>query len=255
MSIIAIANQKGGVGKTTLAVHLAYWLAQQGHRVIIVDADPQGNATAWAVDGDLSVDGMWRILVGREPVSAVVQPSKWEGVSILPGNATTGEAMTVLSTLRRPFDTVAKALRPLNAMADYVFIDMPPSRAAGFHETLFAADYLLVPTQLERLALQGVTLMADTVRLLAQEFDRAPALLGIVPNMVRKQTLEHQENLRILVEHFGQLVWPPIPLTVRLAEASAYGETIFDLEPNKSTAQSLAEIGQRIIENLEGGVK
>jgi len=82
-----------------------------------------------------------------------------------------------------------------------------------------------------------------------------PALLGIVPNMVRKQTLEHQENLRILVEHFVQLVWPPIPLTVRLAEASAYGETIFDLEPNKSTAQSLAEIGQRIIENLEGGVK
>ena len=255
MSIIAIANQKGGVGKTTLTVHLAYWLARQGRKVIIVDADPQGNATAWAMDNDMSVDGMWRVLVGREPVSAVVQASKWEGVGILPGNGTTGEAMTVLSTLRRPFDTVAGALRPLNAMADYVFIDMPPSRAAGFHETLFAADYLLVPTQLERLALQGVTLMSDTVRLLAAEFDHAPAVLGIVPNMVRKRTLEHQENLQTLVKSFGSLVWPPVPLTVRLAEASAYGETIFDSDPTGTSAKALAGVGQRIIDNLEGGVQ
>ena len=251
MSIIAIANQKGGVGKTTLTVHLAYWLASQGRKTIIVDADPQGNSTAWVRDADMSLDGMWRALVGREPVSAVVQPSKWENVRILPGNGTTGEATTVLSTLRRPFETVANALRPLNAMADFVFIDMPPSRATGFHETLFAADYLLVPTQLERLALQGVSLMADTVQLLAEEFDHAPALLGVIPNMVRKRTLEHQENLRTLAENFGQLVWPPIPLTVRLAEASAYGETIFDLEPNSATAESLAGIGQRILDNLE----
>ncbi len=252
MSIIAIANQKGGVGKTTLTVHLAYWLAQQGRKVIIVDADPQGNATSWARDADMSVDGMWRTLIVREPVSKVVQPSKWENVRIVPGNGTTGEAMIVLSTLQRPFDTVAKALRPLNAMADFVFIDMPPSRAAGFLETLFAADYLLVPTQLERLALQGVSLMADTVRLLSDEFNRAPALLGIIPNMVRKQTLEHRENLEALAENFGRLVWPPIPLTVRLAEASSYGETIFDLEPGSATAQALAGIGQRILDNLEG---
>ena len=252
MSIIAIANQKGGVGKTTLAVHLAYWLAQQGRKVIIVDADPQGNATSWVRDADMSVDGMWRTLIVREPVSKVVQPSKWENVRIVPGNGTTGEAMIVLSTLQRPFDTVAKALRPLNAMADFVFIDMPPSRAAGFLETLFAADYLLVPTQLERLALQGVTLMADTVRLLNEEFDSAPALLGIVPNMVRMQTLEHRENLEALAENFGRLVWPPIPLTVRLAEASSYGETIFDLEPGNATSQALAGIGQRILDNLEG---
>ena len=252
MSIVAIANQKGGVGKTTLAVHLAYWLAQQGRKVIIVDADPQGNATSWARDADMSVDGMWRVLVVREPVSKVVLPSKWENVGILPGNGTTGEAMVILSALQRPFETVAKALRPLKAMADYVFIDMPPSRAAGFLETLFAADYLLVPTQLERLALQGVTLMADTVRLLTEDYGRGPALLGIVPNMVRKQTLEHRENLESLVENFGRLVWPPIPLTVRLAEASAYGETIFDSDSSGVSAQALASIGQRIIDNLEG---
>jgi len=255
MSIIAIANQKGGVGKTTLTIHLAYWLAQQGRKVIIVDADPQGNATSWATDGDISVDGMWQVLVGREPVSAVVQPSKWKDISLLPGNGTTGEAMTVLSTLRRPFETVSNALRPLNAMADFVFIDMPPSRAAGFHETLFAADYLLVPTQLERLALQGVSLMADTVRLLAEEFGHAPALLGVIPNMVRKRTREHQENLQVLAGHFGQLVWPPVPLTVRLAEASAYGETIFDSDPESSSAKALAGIGKRILDNLEGGAK
>ena len=251
MSIIAIANQKGGVGKTTLTVHLAYWLARQGRNVIIVDADPQGNATAWALDNDMSLDGMWRVLVGREPVSAVVQASKWEDVRILPGNGTTGDAMTVLSTLRRPFQTVATALRPLDAMADYVFIDMPPSRASGFLETLFAAKYLLIPTQLERLSLQGVSLMADTVRLLAEEYDHAPQLLAVVPNMVRMRTLEHKENLEDLVNGFGSLVWPPVPLTTRLAEASSYGTTIFETEQGSIVTQALAGIGQRIMANLE----
>jgi len=255
MSIIAIANQKGGVGKTTLTVHLAYWLARQGRKVIIVDADPQGNATSWARDNDMSVDGMWRVLVGREPVSAAVQASKWENVSILPGNGTTGEAMVVMATLRRDFDTISKALRPLNAMADYVLIDMPPSRAAGFHETLYAADYLLIPTQLERLSIQGVSLMADTVNLLAKEFGQAPTLLGVIPNMVRMNTSEHQENLRVLANGFGALVWPPVPLTVRLAEASAYGETIFTTEPTSVSTQALAGIGQRILSNLEGDLK
>ena len=252
MSIIAVANQKGGVGKTTLVIHLANWLARQGRQAIIVDADPQGNATAWALDNDLTADGMWRVLIGREPVSRIVIPTKWEGVRIVPGNASTGEAMTVLTTLRRPFDTVARALRPLDAMADYVFLDMPPSRAAGFHETLFAADYLLVPTQLERLSLQGVSLMADTVGLLRSDFSRAPALLGVIPNMVRANTTEHQENLRELVENLGSLVWPPIPLTVRMAEASTFGETVFDGNPDIPASQALEQIGQRIITNLEG---
>ncbi len=251
MSTIAIANQKGGVGKTTLTVHLACWLSRQGRSVIIVDADPQGNATAWALDGDVSADGLWRLLIGRDPLSAIVRPSKWDGVDILPGNAATGEAMIVLATLRRPFDSVATALKPLDAMADYVFLDMPPSRAAGFHETLFAADFLLVPTQLERLSLQGVSLMADTVKLLSSEFGRAPALLGVIPNMVRKNTLEHQENLRELVQTFGQLVWPPVALTVRLSEASAYGATLFDLEPDHAVTHALTAIGQRILSNLE----
>jgi chromosome partitioning protein len=252
MSIIAIANQKGGVGKTTLTAHLAYWLAQQGRKVIIVDADPQGNATAWVLDNDISSDAMWRLLTSRNPIdlSGVLSSTKWPRVRILPGNAITGEAMFTVKALGRPFETVAQRLRPLARLADLILIDMPPSRAAGFHETLFAADYLLIPTLLERLSFQGVALMADTVTLLRQERHASLHLLGIIPNMMRPVN-EHRQNLADLAQHFGRQVWPPVPLSIRMVEAIRDGLTIFQSEPHHPAARALAGNAQRILTNLE----
>jgi chromosome partitioning protein len=252
MSTIAIANQKGGVGKTTLTIHLAYWLAQQGCSIIIVDADPQGNASAWALDNDISSDAMWQLLTSRRtlPPDQILLPTKWPGVRILPGNAATGEAMFTVKALGWPFETVARKLRPLNQLADIVFIDMPPSRTAGFHETLFAADYMLIPTLLERLAFQGVALMADTVTLLRQDKGGAPRLLGVIPNMYR-QVNEHRHNLAELAQRFRRQVWRPVPQSIRIAEAIRAGVTLFESEPDHPAAQALAGNGQRILDNLE----
>ncbi len=252
MTTIAIANQKGGVGKTTLAVHLAVHLAAQGRRVALVDCDPQGNASSWLLGGDTTQDGLFQLLlVGRPAVTLARDVPGW-GFHLLPGNPRTGEAFVFLAATAKPFDAVAQLLRPLAAEVDTLLLDTMPSKGAGFREVLFAADWVLVPTQLERLSLEGVAFLAQTCQELARERGRGPRLLGIVPNLVRRRTGEHQAQLAELVAAFGPAVWPPIPLSVRVAEACAYGTTVFAHAPRDPAAVALRLIGQRLIENLEG---
>jgi chromosome partitioning protein len=251
--IVALANQKGGVGKTTLTVHLGVYLASQGRRVAVIDADPQGNLTSWLLDGDTTQDDMFQLLVmGRKPAVALARQVDGWPLRLLAGNYRTGEGFLFLAVTQRPFDAVAQMIRPLAETADYTLIDMPPSKNAGFRETLFAADFVLVPTQLERLSLEGVAFMSRTCQDLAREHGRGPRLLGIIPNMVRRQTNEHQQGMAELVNTFGPVVWPPIPLSVRVAEACSYGRTLFDYAPDEPVTEALRLIGQRVIENLEG---
>lgn len=247
--IIAIANQKGGVGKTTLTVHLATWLARQGKRVLVVDADPQGNASSWLMDGDVSTAALFELLVVGAAGRKLIRRLDGWGLDLLPGNYRTGEAFIFLAATNKPFGMVAEALRGLAEPYEVALVDMPPSLNAGFAQTLWAADWVLVPTQVERLALEGVRYMAQTCVSLAQE-QRAkrPRLLGVVPNMVR-YTVEHQAQMEDLVGAFGPLVWPPIPLTVRVAEAASQGTTVFDLPGAAGIAEVLGGIGQRLVEN------
>jgi chromosome partitioning protein len=249
-SVVAIVNQKGGVGKTTLAVHLAVALARRNRRIIVVDGDPQGNATSWLLDGDLSQAGLFDLLVVGKSLGLCVRASRRWKLGVLPGNGRTAEALIFLAATGRPYTTIAEALRPLAGMADVVLIDMPPSRAAGFSEMLFTADWAIIPTQLERLALEGVSLMAETVAQLSQEHGRGPRLLGVVPNMVRF-TREHREQLDMLVDVFGPVVWPPVPLSVRVAEASAYGEVLFDMAPREKVTKAML----KVVNRLEGSLK
>uniref|UniRef100_A0A6M3M1U6 Putative ATPase domain containing protein n=1 Tax=viral metagenome TaxID=1070528 RepID=A0A6M3M1U6_9ZZZZ len=253
MPIVALANQKGGVGKTTLTTHLGAWLSRQGQKVIAVDGDPQGNLTSWLLNGDLDDGGMFRLLVVGDPLRRVVRPvgGEWQ-LGLLPGNFRTGEAMIFLAATRKPFSTVARSVQPLGDMADYVLIDMPPSRSAGFEELLFAADYVLIPTQLERLSLEGVGFMAHAGEDLRREHGRGPRLLGIVPNMARLQTIEHREQLEALVGVYGPTVWPAIPLSVRVTEACSYGQSLFEFAPSEPVTAALAKVAERFLENTRG---
>ena len=248
---IAVANQKGGVGKTTLTIHLAVYLARHGRRVAVVDADPQGNASSWLLDGDTTQAGMFNLLVVGTPATNLALPVNGWGVRLLPGNSRTGEAFLFLAATGKPFDTVAQLIRPLAQEVDYTLIDMPPSKGAGFREVLAAANFVLVPTQLERLSLEGVAFMAATAREIGSERGHAPRLLAIVPNMTRAKTVEHRQQMAELVKTFGPTVWPPIPLSVKVAEACSYGRNLFDFAPGEAVTLALAEIGQRVIDNAE----
>lgn len=249
--IIALANQKGGVGKTTLTVHIAAMFAKQGRRVSIIDADPQANATSWLLDGMLPKSGLLRLLVAEEPMKDVVMDVASWGVRLVPGDNRTGKAMA--SIARDPVDTIYRAIAPLADTSDYVFLDMPPSKSVGFVEMLYASDWVLIPTTLERPGIEGVHFMVQTIKEiytqyeshLARERRKGPRLLGIVPNMMRR-TVEHAEQLKILAEKYGPLVWPPIPQSVRVSEAWSYGETVFDYAPKASVTEAIGKIVKRV---------
>lgn len=244
--IIAIANQKGGVGKTTLAVHLAVGAARTGLRVILVDADPQGNSTSWLLDGAQD-GGMYRLLVLKDQPLRIVTPVTAWGLGLLSGNYETGQALAMLGAVGR-LGEIPGRIRPLAEVADLVLVDMPPSRMAGFNELLLAADWVITPTQLERLSLEGVGLMAQAVR----ELGERPRLMGIVPNMTRKATKEHQAQMTQLVQTFGGTVWPPLPLTIRVTEAASYGTTVFDLCPTDEVTVQMNAIITRMLGVMHG---
>jgi chromosome partitioning protein len=249
--VIALANQKGGVGKTTLTVHLALYLARQGRTVAVVDADPQGNTTSWLLEGDPTQDGMFQMLVVGRPAVTLAQMVDGWGIRLLPGNYRTGESFIFLAATGKPFDTIAQMIAPLASEVEYTLIDMPPSKGAGFRETLFAADWVLVPTQLERLSLEGVAFMFQTTKDLARQYGRGPRLLGVVPNMTRQRTAEHRQQMDELVKTFGPAVWPPIPLSVRVAEACSFGQALFDYAPKERVTEALRQVGKRLVDNLE----
>jgi chromosome partitioning protein len=250
--IVAVANQKGGVGKTTLAVHLAVGAARAGKRVVLVDADPQGNATSWLLDGEED-HGLFELLVtGASPARVLRGLSRW-GLALLPGSYRTGEAFAMLGAVGR-LGEVAPGIRRLAEVAQVTIVDMPPSRAAGFTECLSAADWVIVPTQLERLALEGVGLMAQVAMELQEQGGPAdgPRLMGIVPNMTRVQTREHQTQMGELLEAFGPTVWPPLPLTIRVPEAAAYGSTLYERSPDLEVTGTMCEICSRMLGVLNG---
>jgi chromosome partitioning protein len=245
-NIVAIANQKGGVGKTTLTLHLAAGAVEAGKRVVVVDADPQGNLTSWLLDGDISAAGMFDLLVNNASLGKVIRPLKRWNMGLLPGNYRTGEAMIFLGAVGR-LKQIVTALSPLRNVADYVLIDMPPSRSAGFDELLETADWVVIPTQLERAALEGVQLMAQA--LLGMDDTN---LMGVVPNMIRIRTNEHQAQLDDLITTLGQAVWPAVPLSIKVTEAFSYGDTLFNLYPNESVTEAMRQVVDRFL-NAEVG--
>jgi chromosome partitioning protein len=234
------------VGKTTLTLHLATDLAlRYGKRVIITDADPQGNTTSILTQE--YGEGMYNLLIAHmEPVRLVRGVPGWR-IGLLPGGFTTGQAMTMLAAVGR-LDEIPPRLRSLVVNSvDYLLIDMPPTQLPGFEQLLAAADWLLIPTKLERLSVEGVELMVKA----AMEIPNGPGLLGIVPNLTRAHTKEHQAWADELLEVFKDAVWPPLPMTVRVPESQAYGTTVFDLCPDDPISQNLHAITDRVVAALE----
>lgn len=248
--IIAVANQKGGVGKTTLTIHLGAFASHHEKRVILIDADPQGNLTSYLLDRNLEEAGIVNLLAGRVPALKAVVPvrGEWQ-FGLVPGNWRTGQALSELARDSIPFSIIAQQLRPLAQHADYVLIDMPPSRAPGFLRLLYTADLMLIPTQLERLSIEGVGFMADAAQYLIEERGSGPQLLGIIPNLYRQQTNEHKHYLELLIKQFGAVVWPPISSSIRVTEACSDGKSLFTYAPEEKVTATMIQVCERFLEN------
>ncbi|MGK8233852.1 Chromosome partitioning protein ParA [Roseovarius sp. EC-HK134] len=252
--IIAIANQKGGVGKTTTTINLAAALAETGVRVLIVDLDPQGNAsTGLGLDVAARKFTVYDLLLDEAPLGDVIQPTAQDGLSIIPSTVDLSSAdIELIANEKRSF-LLHDALRQpaMDAYGfDYVLIDCPPSLNLLTVNAMVAAHSVLVPLQSEFFALEGLSQLMLTIREIRQTANPALRIEGVVLTM-----FDSRNNLSTQVEqdardNLGELVFRTrIPRNVRVSEAPSYAMSVLSYDPLSKGAQAYRELAQELIEN------
>ena len=242
MKIIAIANQKGGVGKTTTAVNLGYALADLGQRILLVDLDPQANATSSLGLQDLSESSLYEPLLGEASIIDKIVPTRRERLFIVPADLDLAGAEVEVARLENHLTRLAGTLRPLRAdeTFDFVLLDCPPSLGILMTNALAAADELLTPIQCEYLALEG---LVKIVRVVEQIRDSGAndrlEIGGIVMTMFDGRTNLSAQVVADVRQHFGERVYETvIPRTIRLSEAPSFGKSILEYDPRGTGANA-----------------
>ena len=252
MKIIAIANQKGGVGKTTTAVNLGAALAESGKRILIVDLDPQANATSSFGLQAVEQTSLYEPLVGDASIIERIFPTERDGLFIVPSDHDLAGAEVEIARMPNHLTRLAETLKPLHAdqTFDFVFLDCPPSLGILMSNALAAADELLTPIQCEYLALEG---LVKIVRLIEQVLDSGAnerlKLGGIVMTMFDARTNLSQQVVADVRKHFGERVYDTvIPRSVRLSEAPSFGKSILEYASSGPAAQAYRALAREFIQ-------
>jgi chromosome partitioning protein len=253
---IAIANQKGGVGKTTTAVNLAASLATAERLTLLVDADPQGNATSGVgVPKDSRRATLYDVLIERRPVeSAVQRDAELPYLSILPATQDLVGAELELVDVENREARLRDALRPLLPAFDYIIIDCPPSLGLITLNVLAAAHGVVIPIQCEYYALEGISQLLNTIRLVQQNFNPELALDGVLLTMYDSRLNLCRQVAKDAKEYFGPKVFRTvIPRNVRLAEAPSFGKPILMYDVQSVGSKSYLSVAQELLRRAESG--
>lgn len=246
--IIAVLNQKGGVGKTTSTINISAYLAKMGRSVLIVDLDPQGNATSGLGQAKNSEITTYDVLVDGATISSAIVELTDLDISLVPANAELAGAEVELVSVT---DRELQLKNALNHTAyDYILIDCPPSLGLLSINALIAADSVLIPVQAEYYALEGLTQLLGTIQRVKDGLNPDLDLLGVVVTMYDSRTSLSDSVYKELQKHFGQKLFKTvIPRNVRLAEAPSHGKTILDHDKWSRGARAYKSLAKEIDKN------
>lgn len=235
-TVITVANQKGGVGKTTTAVNLAHGLVLEGKRVLLVDMDPQGQCAT--ILGLSPEPGTFNLLIADLPPNKVIRLTDRDNLMVILGDRKTATAQTVLSVQRNPISYTHDRLFPAvtEDNIDYVIMDTSPSVGELQEQALWASSGVLIPCAVDYLASDGVFNIAVTLKRIHEEFDWNGKILGILPTFYDDVTRESKATLDDLKNRFGNLLLDPIHRATILRECAVEGKTIFELAPKSRAA-------------------
>jgi chromosome partitioning protein len=244
--VIAFANQKGGVAKTTTTLNLGVALAETGLRVLCIDLDPQGNLTmSQGLNPDTIERSMFDVLVHRLPIEEVIAPRE---VDLAVASIDLAGAELALSSQIGRERTLQKAIEPIRGLYDYIMIDTPPSLGLLTINAFVAATGVIVPVQTEYLSLRGLVQLENTLQMVRENLNPQVSIIGILPTMFDKRMTHSREADEILRESFGELVYRTrIRKTVRYAEAPVKGVSVLAYEPSGEAAQMYRDLAKEVL--------
>lgn len=245
--IIAVLNQKGGVGKTTTVINLASYLAQSGKRVVIVDADPQGNATSGiGIDKNTIPLTLYDGLLRKKSSSDILTVTSHKNITVLPSNANLAGAEVELTSVHGREFALKELLNGI--LADYIIIDCPPSLGLLTINALCAADKVLIPVQTEYYALEGITQLLQIVQKVQKSANPKLSILGVLLTMYDQRTTLSKQVQDELSSHFGDLLFKTvIPRNIRLAEAPSHGVPISEYDKWSKGARSYKALAKEVM--------
>lgn len=252
-TVIAVTNQKGGVGKTTSAVNIAYFLAKAGKNTLLIDFDPQGNATSGlGVDKQTLNATMSEVLLEKVALGDVILATSHKKLSLAPSTPHLANTEVELAKAERRFTRLKNAINGLDNY-DVIIIDCPPSLSLLTVNGLIAADKVLLPVQAEFYALEGLGQLLETMKLVRKNMNPSLDLLGVLPTMMDSRTTLSAQVLEEIKKHFpGKVFEHPIPRNVRLAEAPSHGVPVGAYDRFSKGSRAYKAVTKEILERLDG---
>ena len=250
---IAITNQKGGVGKTTTAINLAYYLSKSEKNTLIIDFDPQGNASSGlAIDKSSLKNTMTETITSKTPIDKVIIPTKFKNLSIAPATPHLANAEVELAKINGRFQLLKTIIDPIRPNYDFIIIDNPPSLSLLTINGLIAADYIIMPVQTEFYALEGVSQLLESMKLVKKAMNPSLELLGVLPTMVDSRTTLSSQVMDEINKYFNAKVFDTfIPRNIRLAESPSHGVPVGVYDRFSKGARAYKALAKEVINRVQ----